>query len=199
MGTGGWRYGAGRPGYRGKCEAALRIDVRELHRRNLLHDGLAFPWYWTNTATGERAGNVGCSVEGGVLVLAFTMNDVQKRQRVTIERTACTFGGTRPWLLCPHCSRRVAVLYCRRGGFYCRACAQVSYLSQSEDVIGRTWLRQQKAERLLGLDGRPAPRRLSAKERERLIDVIVECEDRREVAVNDRLLPLLRRLGEPLV
>jgi len=45
------------------------------------------------------------------------------------------------------------VLYLRRGGFYCRKCAQVSYRSQSEDAIGRAWRRQQKTEAKLGPDG----------------------------------------------
>jgi hypothetical protein len=172
--------------------------VRELHRRGLLRDGSRFGWHWTNSTTGERVGTIGCAIEAGALVLDYTINGVPKRQRMTVERTACTFGGSRPWLRCERCTQRVAVLYYRRGGFYCRTCAQVSYRSQAEDVIGRTWLRQQKAERLLGLDGRPAPRRISAKERERLIDVIVECEDRRDAEIDARLLPLLQRLGAPL-
>lgn len=29
-------------------------------------------------------------------------------QRVGVEWTPCTFGGDRPWLLCPGCGRRVA-------------------------------------------------------------------------------------------
>lgn len=39
MSRGGWRWGAGRPAYKGKAEACMRIDVREWHRRGTLRPG----------------------------------------------------------------------------------------------------------------------------------------------------------------
>jgi hypothetical protein len=39
MGTGGSRYGAGRPGYKGKAEACMRLDVRMWARRGTLTPG----------------------------------------------------------------------------------------------------------------------------------------------------------------
>jgi hypothetical protein len=46
MGTGGSRYGAGRPGWRRKCEHYLRFDVRNLHRVTRLRPG-RLGWQWT--------------------------------------------------------------------------------------------------------------------------------------------------------
>jgi hypothetical protein len=101
---------------------------------------------------------------------------------VPILSTTCNYGGTRPWFACPHCASRVAVIYLRRGGFYCRKCAQVAYHSQSADECGRTWRNQQKAEAKLGV-GWARPKGMHHKTRERLLAVIWACEETRNIAI----------------
>lgn len=59
-------------------------------------------------------------------------------QVVSLERTACNYGGKRYWFCCPHCSKRVAVLYELNYQYRCRKCHDLPYTTQ----------RVQKAERL---------------------------------------------------
>ena len=179
MGKGGMRWGAGRPAHKGKAEACMRLDVRELARRGLLRTGHSGTWSWSNSLTGESAGSIGYRIEAGAIVLSYAMNGERKTQRVPILRTACNYGNTRPWFACPHCRARVAVIYCRRGGFYCRKCAGVGYYSQSEDACGRSWRVQQKAEAKLGKNW-TRPKGMHATTRDKLLAIIWRCEELRD-------------------
>jgi hypothetical protein len=179
MGSGGMRYGAGRPAFKGKAEACMRLDVRDLARRRALAPGSSGSWSWTVTRTGEEVGSIGYRMEAGALVLSYSINGDPRAQRVPILRTPCNYGNTRPWFACPHCMARVAVIYMRRGGFYCRKCAQVAYSSQSEDVCGRSWRVQQKAEAKLGKNWQ-RPKGMHETTYERLISMIGECEEARD-------------------
>ncbi len=176
MGTGGSRFGAGRPGWKMKAEQSLPLDVRAFHRRGILQPGSicsgSWSWMWTN---GEPAGNVGYSFDGKSLRLNFSANGQGKTQSILVTRTGCRFGGSRPWFCCPNCDRRVAVVYHRRGRFACRGCQRIAYLCQSEDAIGRAWRRQRKVEAKLG-EGGERPSGMHATTYERLQAVIEECE-----------------------
>ena len=182
MAKGGYRYNAGRPASKGKADACMRLDVREMHVRSVLQPGRSGSWNWSNSYTGERTGSISYGVEGAELVLRYSLNDEAKLQRVPILRTPCKFSASRLWFGCPHCRARVAVLYMRRGGFYCRNCARVAYYSQSEDECGRAWRKQQKAEALLG-DGWRRPKGMHETTRERLLEIIFQCEMAREDAL----------------
>lgn len=179
MPRGGMRWGAGRPAEKGKAEACLRLDVRDMAKRRALRPGRGGTWAWTNTVTGEPIGHIDYRIEADTLVLDYRLNGESRLQRVSILTTPCHYGGTRPWLTCPHCAARVAVIFLRRGGFYCRKCAEVAYYSQSEDVCGRAWRKQQKAEAKLGT-GWARPKGMHKSTRERLLETIFSCEDRRE-------------------
>jgi hypothetical protein len=177
MSRGGLRLGAGRPGWKGKAENCHRVDVRWMRRNGHLSG------YSSGTLSysigGERVGSIGYSVRSDMLTLNYTLNGEPKRREVPIRRTPCRFGGSRSWLACPHCWRTCAVLYLRRGGFYCRRCAQVSYESQSEDPICRSWRKQQKAEARLEENWR-RPKGMHRRTHERLLSVIFACEEARE-------------------
>lgn len=182
MGKGGMRWGAGRPAHKGKAEACMRLDVREWARRGTLVPGYSGSWSWSNSHSGERTGSIGYRIESGEAVLSYSLNGEPRTQRVPILRTPCHFGSARPWFGCPHCRARVAVIYLRRGGFYCRKCAQVAYYSQSEDECGRAWRKQQKAEAKLGANWR-RPKGMHHATRERLLQTIWECEETRDMAI----------------
>ena len=53
--------------------------------------------------------------------------------QVSLVTTPCNFGGVRYWFGCPHCGRRVAVLYLAPGDVYfrCRHCNNLSYHSRN--------------------------------------------------------------------
>jgi hypothetical protein len=182
MARGGTRYGAGRPGWHVKAEHCLRLDVRQIARRHLLRDGGTFGWHWTNSYTGDTVGSISVTTFADSLRLNYRSDGTPVRESVQIDRTACTYGGTRPWLRCPRCNRRVAVLFLRGGRFVCRHCGNVVYGSQAEDALGRTWRRQQKLESRLG-ENWTRPKGMHHRTRERLLDGIFDCEERRDDAL----------------
>ena len=190
MARGGYRGGAGRPGWHVKADHCLKLDVRELARRKLL-DGGSFTWHWSETDSGKEVGQIGIITFSGEVRLNFTLNGTPLQQVIRLERTACNYGGTRPWFRCPRCQRRVAVLYLRDGaGFVCRHCGQIVYGSQADDDIGRTWRRQSKLERRLG-DHWARPKGMHHATYDRIINSIVNFE-----AIRDQgLARLMVRLG----
>lgn len=180
MGRGGMRWGAGRPPSKGKAEALMRLDARDLARRGSLVNGCSGTWRWTIKGTGEETGSIGYRVEDGALVLSYSLSGEPKTQHVPILATPCNYGGARTWLACPNCRARVALLYLRRGGFYCRSCARVAYYSQSEDVSGRSWQVQRKAEAKLG-EYWARPKGMHETTHQRLLAIIYECEEQRDI------------------
>lgn len=178
MGRGGHRWGAGRPGWHGKAEQSMTLDVRVLARRGLLSN-CAFTWRWRITATDEEVGSIGVTAGHGVLYLRFRSNGSVVEQRIRLDETACHFGGTRPWFRCPQCDRRVALVYSRGSRFGCRACRQIVYSSQSEDVIARTWRKQQKLERQLNEDW-SRPKGMHRATHKRLMAAVFNCDEVRE-------------------
>ena len=181
MGRGGHRWGAGRPGWHVKAEHCLRLDVRALARRKVLGVG-CFDWVWKDGHTGERIGAISIAARPDSLGLSYTVNGDSISDTLRIERTACTLGGTRPWLCCPRCQRRVAVLHLRSGRFVCRACGGVAYASQSEDTMDRLWRRQRKLEARLG-EGWQRPKGMHHATRARIYDAIIQCEVWRDHAL----------------
>lgn len=119
-----------------------------------------------------------------------------------IERTACNYGGSRPWFLCPSCRRRCAVVYYGAAGgrFACRHCTRVAYLSQCDDEMGRLWRRQWKIERKLAggageWNRRQKPKGMHRRTFDRLRNQVWELEMRRDDVFEVQAASLLRRLG----
>jgi hypothetical protein len=59
------------------------------------------------------------------------------RQAVTLDWTPCHYGGTRPWLRCAGCRRRVSVLCGEGKWFLCHHCYELPYGSQQETAEDR--------------------------------------------------------------
>jgi hypothetical protein len=188
MGTGGMRTGAGRPGWKRKAEQSLAFDVRQVARKGMLRPG-AFAWHWTSNY-GEKVGSVGVRVT----------DDAQRMIR--INRTPCNYGGSRPWLLCPSCGRRCAVVYfgAPGGRYACRRCSRVAYLSQCEDETGRLWRKQRKIEcKLAGgaseWNGWQKPKGMHQQTFDRLRHRIGEIEMRKDDLFAFLAASLFRRIG----
>ena len=184
MARGGMRWGAGRPAHKLKAEQLQRVDVRDWHRRGYLSRARAFTWRWNRG--GEPSGSIGVHIESrDALSLRYALtNDGDKREvceRVSLTYRACNFGGSRPWFNCPRCSRRVAVLYMRSGRFACRHCQRVAYSSQSDDALDRMWRKQAKLEARLG-ENWQRPKGMRHQTYQRLVDRLVDCEERRDAA-----------------
>ncbi|MES2189139.1 MAG: hypothetical protein V4454_03390 [Pseudomonadota bacterium] len=147
------RYGAGRPSYKVKAEHLLRVEIGRWHRGGYLHAGRSFTWSWHRGD--EPTGNIGVLVHGAnSLALQYMVgSDDQRRdgsQTIWLAYTACNYGKSRPWFVCPVCQRRAGVLYMRAGRFACRHCQRVAYSSQSSDTLDRLWRKQAKIEARLG-------------------------------------------------
>jgi hypothetical protein len=153
------RYGAGRPGWHAKTAGKLTVDVRRLQRDGHLSAQYRMTWQWSNGAT------IGLETSPDDVALSYRYKDRQGEwrdvnQRVTLTRTPCHYGGSRPWFACPRCRERVAILYLWNVPL-CRKCAKLVYPSQAEDAIARSWRRSQKIAKRLGQDADAwmAPRR----------------------------------------
>jgi hypothetical protein len=74
-------------------------------------------------------------------------------QRILIQWTRCTYGGSRPWFICP-CGKRTSKLYW--GMVYgCRHCFEAIYLSQRRGRKGRLHLKAKRIRIRLGDNGQP--------------------------------------------
>jgi hypothetical protein len=194
MGTGGMRYGAGRPGHRAKAEQLRRVDVREWARRGYLRGACSFSWSWNRG--GEPSGSIGVAVHGPdalTLSYAFTADGGARHvaERLAIVSTACAYGGERPWFICPRCKIRVAVLFLRGGYFACRRCKRVAYSSQSEDILDRLWRKQRWIEAMLEENWR-RPKGMRAATYRSLIAKLCDIEGRRD----SLLCVFVQRLAE---
>ena len=194
MGTGGSRYGAGRPGWHVKAEHCLRLDVRTLARHGVLRRTGYLGWHWTDGSTGEQRGAVDINVFPNKLRLNFSTGDRAVEQVIPLDHTPCHYGGTRPWFHCPRCGRRAGVLFLRSGLFLCRPCGRVVYGSQSDDGIGSSWRRQQRLEQCLG-EGWTRPKGMHHRTHQRLMAGILECIESRDRAVAQYIANINSRLA----
>ena len=158
MGTGGSRFGAGRPGWRRNSEQMSWLDIRRLARADDLRDGRYSSQLWSRG--GEPAGsiNVRAAQDHVRLIYTWMPKDYESQKMdypVWIERTPCRYGGSRPWFRCPRCQRRCAVLYgvANDGRFGCRSCMRLGYSSEAESTLDRLHRKQRKLERQLGGGG----------------------------------------------
>ena len=109
----------------------------------------SFTWSWHRGD--EPTGNIGVVVHGAdSLALQYMVgSDDQRRdasQTIRLTHTACNYGNSRPWFVCPICHGQAGVLFMRAGRFACRHCQRVTYSSQSCDLLDRLWRKQSKIE-----------------------------------------------------
>jgi hypothetical protein len=132
------------------------IDVRYLHRNDLLQPGRSFSLRWSRA--GRQTGSIGGVAYWNQVILFYRYRrgpggewqDV--KETVELDWTPCNFGGERPWFICPGagCGRRVAVLYGPGHYFLCRHCYDLPYESQNENEMYRALRRAQKIRDRLG-------------------------------------------------
>lgn len=147
MSRGGWRCGAGRSAWHAKTAGKLQVDVRKLHRDGHLSGHYGMTWTWASGAS------IGMDTSPDAVTLRYRYQKDgawrEVNQRITVTRTPCHYGGTRPWFTCPRCGRRMAILYLWHVPV-CRSCARLVYPSQSDDATARSWSRTRRILRRLG-------------------------------------------------
>lgn len=190
MGSGGRRPGAGRPGWRPKCERKLRLDVLHMARQGWLVPGNYGELVWSHSVR-----------DAGSLIYAVTKDSVRlfymwahKRSDpvfmdcpVVLEWKQCNYGGRRPYFKCPRCDDRRVVLFglASDGRFGCRGCMDLAYWSEALGVVDRTWQTQ------LRLEAKLTRKRRGRRPAMRIAGRIRKCEDRRFGALAPRLVRAL--------
>jgi len=143
VGSGNW-YRFDKKTTTGECHS---VDVRYLHREGLLKPGHWFTLRWARAEreTGSIRGVVGGSDRPERVLLFYRHRSgpgaewEEVQEPVSLDWSACNFGGKRPWFVCPGagCGRRVAILYGEGKYFLCLHCYDLSYESQREDETHR--------------------------------------------------------------
>jgi hypothetical protein len=155
------------------AESCPRLDVRAMSRAGCLEDGQRGTYFPVpGIVVGFICGN-------GALTVTHEVAGQPMEQLLRLERTACFGNQSRSWFLCPHCTRRAAVLFAvAEHGFACRACGKVSYQCQRLDATARSWRTETAVERQLG-PCRSRRRYMHTGTYERLLRALNLCEERR--------------------
>ena len=135
-------------------ERHYRIDIRWLKKHGYLQPGIYsfLPW----PSNGKQNGFIKFRIKADSMILnyRFHINVGQwedLEEHIPFDRTPCNYGGYRKWFLCPHCRKRVAVLYGAGKHFLCRHCYNLTYASQREDWGRRTFRKGRKIRKRLGV------------------------------------------------
>lgn len=150
LGSGRWGWTATRE----TTDAVLTLDINHLRRRGLFATApgwmVSSPVRWSRG--GQLMGAITVKHDGDhpdTLILEYRTRRQggqwdPVRQHIALDRTACQYGGERPWFLCPGCGRRRAMLYGLNGRFRCRACHDLAYESTREQPGDRALRRADK-------------------------------------------------------
>lgn len=144
-------FGSGNHGGKALVENCLSLDINRMNRDGMLH-GWHGKLVWRDSY-GEKTGSVTLTSNADLLTVTGQLKGKPWDQSFAITRTPSHFGGSRPWFLCPYCSRRVGKLYIGNDGFACRKCYRLVHASTREDAEGRLQLRKRKLEARLDEDG----------------------------------------------
>ncbi len=141
---------------KGTLDASSRLDIRYLKKQGMLRSGY-YSLSWNRN--GQPSGNVNIRIvadESMTVTYRWRINSIDewqsKEQVVSLAHTACAYGGSRPWFVCPYCSRRVAIVVVNGEHVACRHCLKLTYASCNEDTIDRSWRVRDKIKARLGGD-----------------------------------------------
>lgn len=90
MGTGGRRWGAGRPAHHVKAEQCRRIDARRWAREGSLREGRSGWWQWTDAHIGETVATISYWTEAHTVSLTYRLSGESMQQRVQIYGPGAT-------------------------------------------------------------------------------------------------------------
>jgi hypothetical protein len=136
-----------RPEAKVTTSSYLALDVRAWQRDGVLVPGITFQTTWpiNGASIGVRAAASQVILNYRHQIAGAEWSDYE--YAVRLDRTTCTYGGTRAWFICPamDCGRRVAILYLGPvGTFACRRCLKLVYASQRKDANVRAAWRAEK-------------------------------------------------------
>jgi len=149
-GSGGWNRSM-----LDTIEEHRSLDVAHLHRGGVLEGGQA-RWNWVDDGPIVDLLVVGHRHELGLRYRLRVGQGDSPSIAATIALCwrPCAFGGERPFLVCPDCSRAVLRLYLADDRFRCRRCHGLAYASQREREHHRALRRARRLRQRLGHAGR---------------------------------------------
>jgi hypothetical protein len=125
--------------------AADCLDVREPHREGIIRG----PWVVVPDASLRWPGIE--RIRAAKYLIQLGLRNQVVPQQIRVSWTPCYYGGTRPWLHCSFCERRVVRLLKGMGGFFCRACVgNPVYESQRRSKKARAYLQAYRIRQRLG-------------------------------------------------
>jgi len=137
-----------RNGTKKTVDAAKRLDIRYLKKHGMLQSG-NYKMSWNRN--GRPSGNASIRIVAGesmTVICNWRMDSSAEWQpmekTVHFTSTACTYGGSRLWFVCPYCGRRVAVVILDAGHVACRHCLNLTYASCNDDSISQIWRKRDK-------------------------------------------------------
>jgi len=174
-------------------EEVHSVDIRFLKKQGYLNPGVSGTLSWN--CGGEKTGSIRFKIIGNYLQLNYRQRHYgeeweDKEELIRFDWTDCNYGGKRPWLLCPHCSRRVGVLHGLNSGFLCRHCYKLPYGSQREGYLDRLIRKARKIRKRLGSDSEwyGKPKGMHWKTFDRLANEEQSIDEVINSAINARLL-----------
>jgi hypothetical protein len=121
------------------CQDVPSISVTYLRRRGLLSAGQQTVLHWNCGGRLIASANVTLKSTNMSVTFEIANGDAppaRLQQHVAFAWSATNFHGRRQWLACPHCGRRVGVLYAAPY-FRCRRCHGLTYQSQRQPYSQR--------------------------------------------------------------
>lgn len=147
-GSGNWQKSS----HKTLVEDCLHIDIRQMSRSGCLDPWQRYSWKWQNGC------NITIETRPDAIELFYSISyngqpheDVS--YKVPLSWTSCSYGGKRPWLICPgkSCGKRVAKLYLAGKYFLCRHCNNMAYSSQRDHKGLRLMDKAQRIYQQLGV------------------------------------------------
>lgn len=143
---------------RATTDGLIALDVRRLAREGALRLNSSSEVGWSHC--GQETHRIGIIAEADAVVLCYCLERLAGtpepvREWIRLERTPCSYGGSRPWFVCPGCESRRAVLHCRAGWFRCRHCHDLAYGSTREAAWERAWRKAAGLRRRLTAEANP--------------------------------------------
>jgi hypothetical protein len=114
---------------------AIRLNIHYLSRNGLLLPGHSITLTWSKP--GRNKASIGVQTTDEGLILSYKVNGESICDQVPIIHTPCHYGGSRPWLQCPKCHRRVGKVHLNGKHFLCCLCYNLAYQSQRENAACR--------------------------------------------------------------
>ena len=200
--------GSGRFSGRPSTDAALRLDFRPFFRAGLHRARRPWraPQQWTcRGAVSAEIDVLFDPAAPGRLTLRYLLDGTPVSEAVPVVATATAgaAAGARPWVACPGCGRRCAVLWGVGGRFRCRGCHRLRYAVEAEGPYDRAARQVEGLRRRLGCrvagesgyvferDRPPRPPRMPRATYRRLLARLARAEGRAAEAFHDELRRLL--------